>query len=316
MSIRKVPHLSLYDYIHGKDSAIKKKFVDELLFGLKEYGFIVLKDHNVGQDLLDRAYQLCQEYFKLPLEKKLKYVGKNSGQRGHTPFRVEHAKDNKNPDLKEFWHVGRELAFGSPYAGIYPDNVWPKEISEFKKVFLDLYSALDQTANILLSAIGKGLGVQDHYFAEMIADGNSILRLIHYPPTEGEDVKNSIRSAAHEDINLITLLVGATDSGLELLDRDGKWLPIQSAPGEIVVDTGDMMARITNGMLPATTHRVVNPDDGKKVRYSMPFFVHPHSNALLSCLPSCQNYNGKKPEPDILSGVFLEQRLREIGLLK
>lgn len=285
-TLRKVPELSLLSYVNGQSSD-QIKFVDDLMLGLKEYGFIVLKDHTVDQSKVDKAYEYLSEFYALPVETKQKYAGDNGGQRGYTPFKVEHAKDNDNPDLKEFWHVGRELAATSQYKGIYPENAWPTEIPEFKNTFMELYNSMDMTSVILLEAIGKGLDLPENYFTKMVDDGNSILRAIHYPPTKGEDTQNSIRAAAHEDINLITMLVGATESGLELLDRDGTWLPVNSSPGEIVVDTGDMMSRLTNDVLPATTHRVVNPTNDGSRRFSMPYFVHPHSNANLSCISSC-----------------------------
>jgi isopenicillin N synthase-like dioxygenase len=309
---RKVPELSLLSYVNG-DTNDQVKFVDQLFSGLKDYGFIVLKDHTVDQKKVDLAYEYIHEFYSLPTDKKMKYAKVSGGQRGYTPFKTEHAKNNDNPDLKEFWHVGRELTEDSLYKEVYPENVWPEEIPDFKAVFLSLYNAMDATSRILLEAIGKGLDLPAGYFEAMIKDGNSVLRTIHYPPVKGEDVKNSVRAAAHEDINLITLLVGATDSGLELLDRDGSWLPVQSKPGQIIVDTGDMMSRITNDILPATTHRVVNPDNDDSARYSMPYFVHPHSEALLSCINSCEGAGRKYP--DITAGKFLEQRLREIGLL-
>lgn len=315
MTKRKVPELSLLSYVHGTQ-ADKIKFVDDIFGGLKDYGFIILKDHTVEQKKIDRAYELVKEFFDLPLETKIKYKGNNGGQRGYTPFKTEHAKDNKNPDLKEFWHVGRELAATSAYKGVYPENVWPTEVAELKKTFIELYEAMDTTSVTLLEAIGKGLDVPSDYFSNMIHDGNSIVRMIHYPPTKGQDTKNSIRAAAHEDINLITMLVGATDSGLQLLERDGTWLDVESRPGEIVVDTGDMMSRITNNVLPSTTHRVINPSDDGSARFSMPFFVHPHSNAMLKCIPSCAGAGGRTPDADITAGDFLTQRLREIGLIK
>ncbi len=311
--IRKVPELSLLSYVNGT-SADQIKFVDDIFLGLKDYGFIILKEHTIEQQKIDRAYELVKTFFNLPLETKLKYKMDNGGQRGYTPFKTEHAKDNKNPDLKEFWHVGRELLASSQYLGVYPENAWPTEIAEFKNIFMELYEAMDTTSQILLEAIGRGLDLPATYFNDMIADGNSIIRTIHYPPTKGEDTKNSIRAAAHEDINLITMLVGATDSGLQLLERDGTWLDVNSRPGEIVVDTGDMMSRITNNILPSTTHRVINPSSDASARYSMPFFVHPHSKAILSCIPSC--VGEKALFPDITAGDFLTQRLKEIGLYK
>ena len=310
---RQVPELSLLSYVNGT-TGDQVKFVDDLYLGLKEYGFIILKDHTVDQAKVDRAYDYVHEFFQLPEETKMKYYDeKIAGQRGYTPFKREHAKDNPNPDLKEFWHVGRELAEGSQYKGVYPENIWPTEINEFKQSFQELYNSMDATAVVLLEALGKALDVPADYFKNMIADGNSILRTIHYPPTKGQDTHNSIRAAAHEDINLITMLVGATASGLQLLDRDGTWLDVNSKPGQIVVDTGDMMSRITNDVLPATTHRVINPETDSEARYSMPYFVHPHSQAMLSCLKSCEG-TGRKYE-DITAGDFLIQRLKEIGLL-
>ncbi|MGZ3790497.1 MAG: isopenicillin N synthase family dioxygenase [Bacteriovorax sp.] len=312
-NVRKVPELSLLSYVNGTN-ADKIKFVDNIFTGLKDYGFIILKDHTIEQKKIDRAYELVKAFFELPVETKLKYKMDNGGQRGYTPFKTEHAKDNKNPDLKEFWHVGRELAATSVYKGVYPENVWPSEIAELKKTFMELYEAMDMTSRILLESIGRGLDLPSSYFDEMINDGNSIIRMIHYPPTKGEDTKNSIRSAAHEDINLITMLVGATDSGLQLLERDGTWLDVNSRPGEIVVDSGDMLSRITNNVLPATTHRVINPTSDSSARYSMPFFVHPHSKAMLRCIPSCVGEGAKYS--DITAGDFLTQRLKEIGLYK
>jgi len=311
MSKRQVPHLSLLSYVNGTTQD-QIKFVDDIMFGLKEYGFIVLKDHTIKQERVDNAYQQVKEFFNLPLETKMKYKLSNGGQRGYTPFKVEHAKDSKHPDLKEFWHVGRDLSSSSQYFGVYPENVWPTEISNLKENFQLLYSEMDKTSKILLEAIGKGLDTRAGFFDEMVNDGNSILRMIHYPPTKDQDTKNSVRSAAHGDINLITMLVGATDSGLQLLDKDGTWLDVQSGPGEIVVDTGDMMERLTNSVLPSTIHRVINPTTDSSTRYSMPFFVHPHSKASLKCLPSCVGKGEKYAE--ITAGDFLNQRLKEIGL--
>ena len=313
LASREVPHLSFKSYTDGT-AVQRQQFVDELMTGLKDYGFIVLREHPVEQARVDRAYKLVHQFFELPEDEKAKYGGIEGGQRGYTPFGKEKAKDSEHPDLKEFWHVGRTLSSDSPYKGVYPDNVWPEtEVPGFTEAFSSLYTLMDNTAQVLLEAIGDGLGLEKNFFREMIHDGNSILRTIHYPPTDGLDTVQSIRAGAHEDINLITLLVGATDSGLQLLDRDGSWLDVQSGPGELVVDSGDMMARLTGGVLPATTHRVINPDLSTSRRYSMPYFVHPHANAMLSCIPSCREQG--TPEPDITAGDFLRQRLVEIGLI-
>jgi isopenicillin N synthase-like dioxygenase len=312
---RKVPELSLRDYTDG-DSAAKSNFVTDLFEGIKDYGFIILKDHNVPTDRLNEAYDCSQKFFELPQETKNKYVLENGKfQRGYTPFGKEHAKDAEVHDLKEFWHVGRELEEGHSLYSEYPQNIWPEEdIAGFKSVFLNLYEKLDETAAILLKALGEALELEESYFDNMIKDGNSILRLLHYPPIpEGTDPR-CVRAAAHEDINLITILVAATATGLELKDRDGSWLPVETQQNNLIVDAGDMLQRITNGIIPATTHRVVNPNDGTNDhRYSMPYFVHPHPKAILSCIDSCKG-DGAKWEP-ISSHDFLMQRLKEIGLL-
>ncbi|MCB9063002.1 MAG: isopenicillin N synthase family oxygenase [Halobacteriovoraceae bacterium] len=311
-SSRVVPKLSLLGYLQG-GQLDKLRFIDNFFFGLKEFGFIVLQDHLIEQNKVDHAYDIIHEFFNLSPSKKINYSGVSGGQRGYTPFKTEHARDNSNPDLKEFWHVGREILDNHPYSSYYPKNIWPSEIQNFKPILMQLYNAMDLTSQVLLTALGIALEVPEDYFSEMIKNGNSILRAIHYPPTVGQDTKNSIRAAPHGDINLITLLVGATDSGLELLDHNNQWLPIQSAKGDIVVDTGDMMSRITNDILPSTIHRVVNPVNQQSRRYSMPYFVHPHPKAILSCIESCKGSGAKYL--DISSHDFLMQRLYEIGLM-
>jgi isopenicillin N synthase-like dioxygenase len=310
---RKVPELSLLSYKNGGNTE-QAQFVDQLYRGLVDYGFVVLTDHPVEQKKVDLAYELAKEFFALPTEVKNKYCNETlKKQRGYIPFGMEHAKGNQNPDLKEFWHTGRDLAADHPYKPFYPDNVWPTEVSEFQKVSTDLYKAMDETSVLLLEAIGQSLDVPKDYFTNMVKDGNSILRTIHYPPVKGMNTKSSVRAAAHGDINLITMLVGATDSGLELLDRDGSWLAVDSTPGQIVVDTGDMMSRITNEVMPSTIHRVVNPPGDESTRFSMPFFVHPHPEADLSCIPSCRGTGEKYPP--IKAHDFLLERLKDIGLM-
>ncbi|MFK8138805.1 MAG: isopenicillin N synthase family dioxygenase [Bdellovibrionales bacterium] len=313
-SERKVPELSLSSYTQGSEMD-KSEFVTQLFSGLKEYGFIILKDHNVPTEQLDRAYKLSEDFFSLDQEVKNKYVIEGGKfQRGYTPFGKEHAKDAEVHDLKEFWHVGRELPEDHTYSSEYPLNIWADEnVPDFKSTFHELYSKLDDTAAILLSAIGEALKVPSNYFSDMIQDGNSILRLLHYPPVpEGADPR-CVRAAAHEDINLITILVAATATGLELKDRDGTWLPVETEKNNLIVDAGDMLQRITNMVIPSTTHRVVNPGDGtNNHRYSMPFFCHPHPRAELKCIDSCLG-DGAKWEP-VSSHDFLMQRLKEIGL--
>jgi isopenicillin N synthase-like dioxygenase len=310
--MRQVPELRLSDYL-SEDQSLKRRFIESLFVGLKEYGFIVLKDHPISTPLLEKAYRLVEELFNLPLDVKNKYgIPEKGFQRGYTPFGKEHAKDSPVADLKEFWHVGRELEKNHKYHEEYPENIWPEEIAEFKSTLIQLYNALDLCGDIILEALTGPLEVDKDYFRRMTKDGNSILRLLHYPPLPPDRDPRSIRAAAHEDINLITLLVSASASGLELKDRDGQWLAIDSDPNSIIVDSGDMLARLTNDVIPSTTHRVVNPDEDNTHRYSMPFFMHPNPEAVLSCLNSCRGAGPKYP--DIRAQDFLYQRLREIGL--
>lgn len=312
-TLRKVPELSLLTYINGSNTE-KIKFVDSLFTGIKDYGFFILVDHDVDTKTIDASYKAVKDFFALPLETKRKYGNIEGGQRGYNTFGVEHAKDSDKPDLKEFWHTGRELPVDHRFNQYYPSNVWPTEIPEFKPLLLSLYNELDKTANYILEAIGKALDVPEDYFREMNTYGNSILRSIYYPAMKEAPPVGSVRAAAHEDINLITILMGATASGLELLDRDGSWLPVETKEGQLIVDSGDMLSRLTNNVIPATTHRVVNPTDFSQERFSMPFFVHPHPETTLACIPSCVG-NGAK-FPPINSHDFLHQRLREIGLMK
>lgn len=312
--MNKVPELSLGAYTQGSNTD-KSKFIDELYRGLTEYGFIVLKDHPISEELLNKAYALNEELFNLPLKTKEQYALRDNGfQRGYTPFGTEHAKDSPVSDLKEFWHVGRSLNEDHPYQKLYPKNVWPKEIPEFKETFQKMYNALEMCSDIILEALTMPLDLNKTFFKEMTRDGNSILRLLHYPPLPPDRDQRALRAAPHEDINLITILVSASAAGLELKDRDGKWLPIESSKNALIVDSGDMLARITNDVIPSTTHQVVNPPDTRTSRYSMPFFMHPHPEAMLSCLPSCVGKGAKYP--DILAEDFLMQRLKEIGLKK
>ena len=309
---RQVPTLNLKDYTSSNQSQ-KDRFIKDLKDGLVEYGFIILEGHLVDQTKIDDAYEKFKTFFHLPLETKQKYAKPEyKKQRGYIPFGLEQAVGYDHPDLKEFWHVGREIEADHKFSKYYPENVYPEEIENFKEVTRDIYEKMDETSKLLLEAISIALELGPDFLPEMAKDGNSILRCIHYPPTKGEDTKNRVRAAAHGDINLITLLVGATDSGLELLDRDGTWLPVNSNPGQIVVDTGDMMSRITNEVLPATIHRVVNPDTDSSARFSMPFFVHPHPEATLECVPSCIGEGAKYPP--INAQEFLFERLRQIGL--
>ncbi len=303
-----VPTLSLSDFTSG-DAAQRAAFSDALLRGLQRYGFFILKDHNVPLGLLDDAYRLAADFFAQDTATKCQYA---LGLRGYTPFCTEHAKGRTVADLKEFWQLGRENYDPAAPDGDFAPNVWPEHPEAFASVFKRLFTALDETGRLLLKALAPGLGLEPDYFDPLVKGGTSILRVLHYPPVPDDAPPGAVRSAAHEDINFITILVAAKGAGLELLDRDCTWLPVTTEPKNLIVDSGDMLARLTNGVLPATTHRVVNPDGPNVSRYSMPFFMHPTSDTKLDVLPSCLGEGAKFPP--ITAGAFLAERLREIGL--
>jgi len=302
---RHVPELSLKAYTDG-GPAERARFSAALMAGLQDYGFIILTDHNVPVELLERAYGLAEQVFAQPEAEKRRHA---KGLRGYTPFGVEHAKDNPHADLKEFWQIGREPR--PDLAEPLPPNVWPDQPG-FRETFQALFAGLDETGRLLLAALAPGLGLAEDYFDPLVRDGTSILRVLHYPPVPADAAPECVRSAAHEDINFITILVAAKGAGLQLLDRDGTWLPVETAPSNLIVDSGDMLARLTNGVIPSTTHRVVNPQGPNVSRYSMPFFMHPTSATSLKVLASCEGDGAKHPE--ITAGEFLHERLKAIGL--
>jgi isopenicillin N synthase-like dioxygenase len=304
---KRVPELSLKAFTDGA-AAEREAFSAALMQGLKEYGFIILKDHGVSVDLLERAYAMAEQVFALPEPAKRVYA---SGLRGYTPFGTEHAKDSRHADLKEFWQIGREPRPDLP-AEDFPPNVWPEEPTGFRATFQALFDGLDEAGCELLRALAPELGLPRDWFDELVCDGTSILRVLHYPPVADDVEPGAVRSAAHEDINFLTLMPAAKGAGLQLLDRDGTWLPVETDPRNLIVDSGDMLQRLTNGVIPATTHRVVNPDGPNVSRYSMPFFMHPSSHVSLRCLPSCEGDGPKWPE--ITAGAYLDERLRAIGL--
>ena len=307
--LSRVPELSLSQYLNG-EPAERAAFCSDLFEGLQRFGFVILRDHPVPVALLDAAYRLSAEFFALPEATKRSYA---RGPRGYVPFRTEHARNHAVPDLKEFWQIGPERAVDAARDMTEPPNVWPAMPAQFQATFSELFSALQDTGRTVLEALTPGLQLPRDFFTHMVAQGNSVLRLLHYPPVPDDAEPGSVRSAAHEDINLLTLLVAARGAGLELLDRDGSWLPVETDRNNLIVDSGDMLARITNDVIPATTHRVVNPAAANVSRYSMPFFMHPNSAAMLHCLPSCIG-DGER-YPPIAAGTFLAQRLKEIGLL-
>ena len=295
----------------------RRGFISTLGDALERFGFVRVRGHVVNTELVDRAYERLSAFFDQPMDEKRKlYLEGMQGQRGYTPFRMEHAKDQALPDLKEFWHVGREVQPDHPLAMVYAANVWP-DLDGFRDVLLEVYDALEACSLELLDALDKYLGNPEGTLRGMARDGNTILRALHYPAIDDHTfIPGAIRAAAHEDINLITLLITSTASGLQLQRRDGSWMDVNAEPGEIIVDSGDMLARITNGVLPATTHRVVNPPDGGTRRFSLPFFVHPRPEVVLSVFDKCRGAGFPSPKPDITADDFLKKRLAAIGLGK
>ena len=316
-SIHMIPTLDIGRFTHPSSAADREAFIAELGAAYREWGFAGIRGHGIDQGLIDGAYDVFKRFFALPEETKRKYhVPGIGGARGYTPFMVETAKDSRYPDLKEFWHVGREIARDSQYAADMPPNQWPDEVPGFRETAYRLYTTLDALGSQVLSALALHIGLPESWFADKTDFGNSILRPIHYPPITSAEVPN-VRAGAHEDINLITLLVGASAAGLEVLSRKGEWVPFTADADTIVVNIGDMLQRYTNHVYPSTTHRVVNPpgDAARQPRYSTPFFLHPNPDFMIEVLPSCVSADNpsRYPEPITAQG-YLEERLREIKL--
>ncbi len=310
---RHVPTLDI-----GQFETDKPRFVAELGAAYREYGFCGICGHGIAPELIDNAYRVFKEFFALPETVKKRYhVPGAGGARGYTGFGVETAKDSRYPDLKEFWHIGREIKRDSKYADVMPANLWPSEVPGFREYGYGLYQALDQLGSRVLRALALHIDLPENYFDDKTNNGNSILRPIHYPPITQADIPN-VRAGAHEDINFITLLVGASAAGLEILTREGQWLPVTTTGDAIVVNIGDMLQRLSNHVYPSTTHRVTNPKgpQARQPRYSVPFFLHPNPDFLIQTLPQCigQDNPNRYPEP-ILSHDYLLERLREIRLI-
>lgn len=291
---------------------------DELGRSFTEYGFAVVRDHGIPQSLIDEAEAVSRAFFALPDGIKRAYaIAGGGGARGYTPFGTEKAKDAQVFDLKEFWHVGRDLAAGHSLAEFMAPNVWPTEVEGFRETMSALFAAFEVAGARVLEAIALHLGRPRDFFAASVEDGNSVMRLLHYPPLGEDAPEGAIRAAGHEDINTITLLLGAEEAGLELLTRLGEWHAVDVPPGALVINVGDMLERQTNGRLRSTTHRVVNPRGvaARRARYSMPFFLHFRPDFLITALPECiDDAATNQPPIPITAHDFLMQRLREINL--
>ena len=302
----------------GRFDTDRDTFVAELGAAYREWGFCGIRGHGIPAELVDGAYDAFKSFFALPDDVKRQYhVAGGGGARGYTPFMVETAKDSRYPDLKEFWHIGREIPRDSKYADVMPPNLWPTEVPEFRTRGWALYEALDALGRRVLRALALHIGLPELYFEDKVDRGNSILRPIHYPPITAPEVPN-VRAGAHEDINFITLLVGASAAGLEVLSRKGEWVPFTADGDTIVVNIGDMLQRLTNHVYPSTTHRVVNPpgEMARQPRYSVPYFLHPNPDFVIDVLPTCidAEHPNRYPEPITAHGYLLE-RLREIRLI-
>jgi isopenicillin N synthase-like dioxygenase len=308
--------VDLREFLEGSPSE-RQSFSRQIGESLKNTGFVKVSGHSITPQRLNHAYQDIKAFFALPEVTKNQYIVQGSGgARGYTSFGQEHAKDNPIPDLKEFWHVGQENPPDGFDPSIYFKNLWPHETPRFKESLWSLYRDLEVCSQQLLESLELYFDLTHRHLADMVVQGNSILRLIHYPALKDRFIPGGVRASAHEDINLITLLPAATESGLELQDREGHWHAVDGLEGEIVVDAGDMLSRHVNGIIPSTTHRVVNPKSPDDVRYSMPFFAHPRPEVILDCPPSLLKEGALKKYSPIRANDFLIQRLIEIGLIK
>lgn len=310
-----IPSIDLSDFING-DSSQKEAFVNALGNAYENIGFVAVKNHGLSDELCKNLYSEVKGFFELDTAVKQKYEPKGlAGQRGYVSFGKEHAKNKTEGDLKEFWHFGQLVDEADPLFEVYPKNIEVKELPEFNRIGKEVYQKLEEAGKQMLRAIALHLGLDEFYFDDRIYNGNSILRPIHYPPIK-DAPKNAVRSAEHEDINLITLLMGASADGLQVLNKKGEWIAVTALPDQIIVNVGDMLQRLTNNKLKSTTHRVVNPP--KELwgtsRFSIPFFLHPRSEVSLACLDSCIDKQNPKAYTDMTAGEYLDERIRELGL--
>ncbi|WP_353197731.1 2-oxoglutarate and iron-dependent oxygenase domain-containing protein [Parapedobacter defluvii] len=306
MSIINIPRLDLNDYTQGTAQQ-RHQFSQAIGKAFNETGFVTIANHGMDKTLIDLLYETVKAFFALPESTKLKYeIPGLAGQRGYTSKGKEKAKDANVPDLKEFWQRGQD------------ENPVVDELPSFDEVTGEVYRRLETAGRELLKAIAAYLCLEETYFEEKVIQGNSILRAIHYFPIDDPDSlpEDAVRAGAHEDINLITLLIGASADGLEVLTRDGTWYPVKAHGEDIVVNVGDMLQRLTNNKLKSTTHRVVNPprEMMKISRFSVPFFLHPKADMSLAALDSCIDAGHPKAYADVTAGEYLDERLREIGL--
>lgn len=315
-----IPSLDLENF-YGGDQQKKDAFVAALGHAFHHIGFVAIRNHFLTNSRQEQLYAAVRKFFALPDEVKARYERSDlAGQRGYIGKGKEHAKGRNTGDLKEFYHIGQELAPGELEKEGYPANIWPDEVPELGRVAVEVYHALEETGKLLLRAIALYLNLPEDYFDDKVARGNSILRPIHYYPIERPESvpEDAVRAAEHGDINLITLLMGASADGLQVLRHDGEWIPITALPSQLVVNVGDMLERLTNKTLRSTIHRVVNPprEQMNTPRYSIPFFMHPRSEMSLAALPGCVTAENPKRWDDITAGEFLDERLAEIGLKK
>jgi len=315
--MKRIPSVNLHDFL-SEDPARKQKFIKEIGDAYETIGFVALKGHFLDENLVERLYAEVKKFFALPVETKRSYeIPGIGGQRGYVSFGKESAKGKKEGDLKEFWHFGQWVQNDPKLAAEYPDNVEVEELPEFNKVGQETYRMLEKTAKYVLRALALHLSLEETYFDNYIHNGNSILRPIHYPPITQEP-DNAVRAAAHGDINLITLLMGAQGRGLQVQNHDGEWIDAIAEPDELMINVGDMLSRHSNNKLKSTIHRVINPprELWGTSRYSIPFFMHPISDMRLDVLDSCVDQDNPKQFDDISAGEFLNERLVELGLIK
>jgi isopenicillin N synthase-like dioxygenase len=312
-----IPSVDLQDFV-SDDLKKKQKFTEDIGAAFENIGFVALSGHFLSEGLVENLYTEIKKFFALPQETKDKYeIEGLGGQRGYTSFGKEHAKGRKEGDLKEFWHFGQYVEDTPELEAEYPANVTVTELPEFNKVGKEAYKMLEKTAKYVLRALALHLHLNENYFDEYIRNGNSILRPIHYPPIT-EEPKNAERAAAHGDINLITLLMGAHGRGLQVKNHDGTWVDAIARPDELMINVGDMLSRLTNNQLKSTIHKVINPPKELwgSSRYSIPFFMHPVSEMPLDCLENCVDEEHPKLFEDITAGEYLNERLVELGLVK